>query len=384
MDVRAFRTALHQWFSIHHRDLPWRRSKDPYAIWISEVMLQQTTVATVTPRWKRFLRAFPTLERLARASEDEVLAEWSGLGYYSRARNLLAAARAIGHLTRFPRMAASLEQLPGFGRYTAAAVASIAFGERVAAVDTNVERVLSRFLGLADPRGREGRRRVREAARVLVPPSGAGDHNQAMMELGATICRPVLPACGKCPLARACAGRKAKDPTLFDAPKERRRPRRVVLAAGLARRRGRLVLVLDREMVRGHLTLPYTVVARGDELDATLRRLWPKLAGRAARRVRPVGRLTHAVLDRRYTIHLFTVDEGDRSPAPSSVTLVREERIPALVRGSFLDKALALARTRGPAHDGRLRGATGRSPRRQSGGKASPVPESPPPGVGRR
>ena len=338
-------------------------------------MLQQTTVATVIPRWERFLQAFPRLERLARASEEEVLAEWSGLGYYSRARNLLAAAKAIGRAERFPRTAAALERLPGFGRYTAAAVTSIAFGERVAAVDTNVERVLSRFLGVAGPRSREGRRRVREAAGALVPPSGAGDHNQAMMELGATVCRPVRPACGECPLAPACAGREAKDPTLFDAPRERRRPRRVVLAAGLARRRGGLVLVLDREMVRDHLTLPYTTVAEGDEPDAELRRRWPGLVGRAARQVRAAGRMTHAVLDRRYSIHLFTVEEGDRSAAPSPVTLVREEHIPALARGSFLDKALAVARAQGPAVDGRPRGATGRSSRRPFGGRAAPVPE---------
>lgn len=337
-------------------------------------MLQQTTVATVTPRWERFLRAFPTLERLARASEVEVLAEWSGLGYYSRARNLHAAAKEIGRAERFPQTAAALERLPGFGRYTAAAVASIAFGECVPAVDTNVERVLSRFLGVADPRGREGRRRVREFAGALVPPSSAGDHNQAVMELGATVCRPVRPACDECPLAPACTGRRAKDPTQFDAPRVRRRPRRVVLAAGLARRRGRLVLVPDREMVRGHLTLPYTIVAGANDPDAELRRLWPDLAGRDAWRVRPAGRMTHVVLDRRYSIHLFTVDEGDRSPAPSPVTLVREERIPALARGSFLDKALAVARTQGPAVDGRPREATGRRSRRPSGGRAAPAP----------
>jgi A/G-specific adenine glycosylase len=337
-------------------------------------MLQQTTVATVTRRWECFLRTFPTLERLARASEQEVLAEWSGLGYYARARNLHAAAKAIGRADRFPRSAAALERLPGFGRYTAAAVASIALGERVAAVDTNVERVLSRFLGIADPRGREGRRRLREAAGALVPPSGAGEHNQAMMEIGATVCRPVRPACVECPLAPACAGRLAGDPTRFDALRERHRPRRVVLAAGLARRRGRLVLVSDREMVAGHLTLPYTIVAEADEPDAELRRLWPALAGRAARRVRPAGRMTHSVLDRRYSIHLFTVDEGDRSPAPSPVTLVSEERIPALARGSFLDKALAIAKAQGPVVGGRPLGATGRRSRTPSGGRAAPAP----------
>lgn len=379
-DVKAFRTALHRWFRTHRRHLPWRQSKDPYAIWISEVMLQQTTVATVSPRWERFLGAFPTLERLARAREEEVLAAWSGLGYYSRARNLHSAAKAIGRTERFPKTAAALQQLPGFGRYTAAAVASIAFGERVAAVDTNVERVLSRFLGISDRRSPEGRRQLREAAGTLVPRSGAGDHNQAMMELGATVCRPIRPGCDKCPLAPACSGDQAGDPTRFDPPRERRRPRRVVLAAGLAWRRGSLVLVPDREMVRGHLTLPLTAVAGGEGPEAALCRRWPDLAGRTAHRVLPAGRMTHAVLDRRYSIHLFTVDEGDRSSARPPVTLVRQERIPALARGSFLDKALAVvARARQSTLESRPRGA--RSPRRPSGGRAGPAPGSPPRGV---
>jgi A/G-specific adenine glycosylase len=385
VEIEGTRRALRRWFRDFRRDLPWRRSRDPYAIWISEVMLQQTTVATVIPRWERFLLAFPTLERLAAASEEKVLAEWSGLGYYSRARNLHAAARTIGRAARFPRTAAALEELPGFGAYTAAAVASMAFGESVAAVDTNVERVLSRFLGVQDRRSRAGRRRIREAAMALVPRSGAGDHNQALMELGATVCRPLRPNCAGCPLAPACSGLRTGDPSRFDGPSERRPTRRLVLAAGLARRQGRLVLVLDREMVRGHLTLPFTTVAGGDEPAAALRRQWADLTGRTARRIRPAGRMTHAVLDRRYSVHLFTVDEGEVSSARRPVNLVREESVSSIVRGSFLDKALAAAApARGPAPRSRPRGATGKKPPGPSAGKPATAPGSPPRGAARR
>ena len=335
-------------------------------------MLQQTTVATVAPRWERFLRSFPTLDSLAAASEEEVLAEWSGLGYYSRARNLLAAARAIGRAERFPRTAAELERLPGFGRYTAAAVASIAFGESVATVDTNVERVLGRFLGVPDRRGAPGRRRIREAADGLVPAAGPGDHNQAMMELGATVCRPVAPGCGTCPLAGGCAARKAGDPSRFDPPARRSPPRRVVLAAGLATRRGRIVLVPDREMVRGHWTLPFAKVPDGRDPAGTLEREWPRLAGRAARSLRPAGRVVHAVLDRRYSVHLFAVEEGGRAPASPRLSLVSEAEVTAVARGSFLDKALAAARKASEPGNGRGSAAVRkRSPSPRAGKGAS-------------
>ncbi len=381
-DVRAFRTALRGWYRTHRRDLPWRRSRDPYAIWISEVMLQQTTVATVAPRWERFLRSFPTLERLAGASEEEVMAAWSGLGYYSRARNLHAAARAIARGGRFPSTSASLQKLPGFGPYTAAAVASIAFGERVAAVDTNVERLLSRYLGVV---GSEGRRsRLRRAAAALVPPARAGDHNQAMMELGATVCRPARPSCGECPLAPGCSARRAADPARFDLPRGSRRPRQVTLEAGLARRRGRLVLVPDLEMVRGHLTLPCTAVEEAGQPGAALGRRWPELAGRTARRVRSLGRISHSVLDRRYTVHLFAVEEGDRSAARPLVTLVRPERVPTLARGSFLDKALSLSAEEEQGTEKRARSATGKGSTSPSGAAAAPAPGPPPPGAAPR
>jgi len=189
------------WFDHNQRDLPWRRDRDPYHVWLSEIMLQQTRVAAVVEHYKRFLGRFPSLETLARARVSSVLAAWSGLGYYRRAHNLHAAAREIVHRRqgRFPTTRAELEALPGIGRYTAAAISSIAFGEAVAAVDGNVERVLQRVWG----RSMDGNA-LWHAAAELLSPGRPGDFNQAMMELGATLCLPRDPKCCSCPIQGLC------------------------------------------------------------------------------------------------------------------------------------------------------------------------------------
>lgn len=200
-------TRLGRWYARSARDLPWRRTRDPYAIWISEAMLQQTRVETVVPYWERFLERFPTFEALARADEDDVLAAWSGLGYYRRARALRAAARVVveRHGGRFPDELEAALALPGVGPYTAGAVLSIAYDRPAAIVDGNVTRVLARLFELDDPVGSSTlTRAVWDLARELVPARGAGGWNQALMELGATLCRPREPECGRCPLARSC------------------------------------------------------------------------------------------------------------------------------------------------------------------------------------
>jgi A/G-specific adenine glycosylase len=206
VDVRQ---NLLQWFDEHARDLPWRQTRDPYAIWVSETMLQQTRVAVVIDYYTRFLARFPTLRSLALAEEAEVLALWSGLGYYRRARALHESARAVvtEHGGEIPRTAAALSRLPGVGVYTAAAVASIAFGEPVAAVDGNVERVLTRYFGHEPVPGVARSGELRRAAEHLVDPERPGDFNQAMMELGATVCLPKAPMCLACPIREGCATR---------------------------------------------------------------------------------------------------------------------------------------------------------------------------------
>ena len=199
-----FRRKLLRWFEREKRSLPWRGESDPYRILVSEIMLQQTRVAVVTERYKQFLRKFPTVSRLARANESSVLAAWSGLGYYRRARNLHAAAKHIHSNGRFPTSAAELTQLPGIGRYTAAAVASIAFSEPVAVVDGNVKRVIRRLA-----RKQASDHVCWETAQELLAVRRPGDFNQAMMELGATICLPGMPVCGRCPVAGFCQSRGA-------------------------------------------------------------------------------------------------------------------------------------------------------------------------------
>jgi A/G-specific adenine glycosylase len=207
-EYAAMRDALLAWYRVHKRDLPWRTTRDPYRIWVSEVMLQQTRVAAVLEHYRRFLDAFPTVEQLARASEAAVLALWSGLGYYRRARMLHRAAKLV--VEQFsgvmPHTAEGLRALPGVGAYTAAAVASIAFGESVAVVDGNVERVLARVAGWSAAEAGLATR-VRVCVDALVDPKQPGDFNQAMMELGATVCLPKAPSCLGCPWRPWCRTR---------------------------------------------------------------------------------------------------------------------------------------------------------------------------------
>ncbi len=193
-----------RWYDQYRRDLPWRANRDPYRVWVSEIMLQQTRVAAVLEYFRRFMQEFPEVHQLAEASEERVLTLWSGLGYYRRARMMHAAAKEVMnvHGGEFPRTLVGLRTLPGIGRYTAAAIASIAFGERTAVVDGNVERVLNRLHGLL----LDGES-VWERAEELLDPQRPGDWNQAMMELGATVCTPKQPSCMTCPVHVFCATR---------------------------------------------------------------------------------------------------------------------------------------------------------------------------------
>jgi A/G-specific adenine glycosylase len=200
--------------------MPGEPAPDPYRVWLSEVMLQQTTVAAVIPRFERFLARWPTVEELARAPDDDVLSEWAGLGYYARARNLIACAREVAKRGRFPDTEEELRKLPGIGGYTAAAIAAIAFGRKAAVIDTNVARVVSRFAGIEQTID-QARDEIREVVEAMTPADHAGDFAQAMMDLGATICRPKLPECGRCPLADDCTAYASGEPERFPAPKRK-------------------------------------------------------------------------------------------------------------------------------------------------------------------
>ena len=200
-----FTSAILQWYAANGRDLPWRRTRDPYAIWLSEIILQQTRIAQGQAYWERFMARFPDVESLAAASEDEVLRLWEGLGYYSRGRNLLAAARQIAAAGAFPSTLEGIRDLKGVGDYTAAAIGSIAFGLPAAVVDGNVYRVLSRYYGIDTPVGSTAAKKEFTAlAQSLLPADRPGDFNQAMMDFGAIQCTPASPACLTCPLADTC------------------------------------------------------------------------------------------------------------------------------------------------------------------------------------
>ncbi|MBI4868366.1 MAG: A/G-specific adenine glycosylase [Candidatus Wallbacteria bacterium] len=306
LDAARFRRALLAWYDAERRDLPWRRTRDPYAIWLSEVMLQQTQVATVIPYWHAFLERFPTVSALAAASDDDVLARWSGLGYYSRARNMLRAARAMveRHDARLPASFEALAALPGVGPYTAAAVASIAFGLPHAVLDGNVARVICRLEALTGDDRTPANRAIlaREAERLLAP-GRPSDFNQAMMELGALVCTPRSPGCSGCPVATHCQAFHAGDAERY--PERASRPKSVAVdwTAVLVELGGRLLLVRSASpgLFTGMWELPWLdrppqELASGLSLKYGLQVTHPE----------PFGRVRHTVTYRRITLHCLS------------------------------------------------------------------------------
>lgn len=297
------RRALLAWYRRNRRALPWRASRDPYAIWVSEVMLQQTTVKAVRPYYAAFLDRFPTVAALAAAAEEDVLAAWSGLGYYQRARNLHRGARRLveRHAGRFPRTLEGALELPGVGLYTASAVLSIAYGAPLPVVDGNVRRVLARLLAL---RGPEWRREgpYYNVAQEMLEPGAPGEWNQALMELGATVCTPRNPACAACPLRGQC--RALATGLVESLPEQRPRPApvQVSVAAALVERGGRVLLVRRPEgRLMGRMwEVPQTTLdARG------LSDLEPELATRHGLRVSAgplLARVRHAITFRRIRV----------------------------------------------------------------------------------
>jgi A/G-specific adenine glycosylase len=347
----ALRARLLAWYHAERRDLPWRRTRDPYAIWISESMLQQTRVDTVLPYYQRFLARFPDVASLAGAELEEVLGLWTGLGYYSRARNLHRAARLLvsRHAGRLPDDAAALRALPGIGPYTAGAVASIAFDREEPVVDGNVARVLARLHGIRDEIGGAAARRLlwREAAALARGPF-PGALNQALMELGATLCTPRAPRCPASPLARDCDARRAGDAESLPRKARRAAQREVEAVAGLVLRRGRALAVQRPEsgLLAGLWELP------GGELEAgesARRAIAPRLRERVGLRVagaRPLGAVEHVFTHLRLRLHVFHCGEAQGRVClrgPAAHRWLAPEALRALPQGGPTRKALALA-----------------------------------------
>ncbi len=311
----ALRRALLRWYDRERRELPWRGTADPYAIWVSEVMLQQTTVNAVIPYYERFLAAFPDASALARASEDRVLALWAGLGYYRRARALREAARELvrRHGGALPRTADGLRRLPGFGPYTAGAVASIAFGEVEPAIDGNAARVLSRIAALAAPRPRE----LRELALRLIDRRRPGDFNQALMELGARVCTPRAPRCEECPLAARCTARAGGQAEALPRPAARREP--VRLARGAVRivdRRGRVLFARAPEGApnAGLWELPWAELADAPAAPDAIVTAVGARHGLPLRGGSLLGTVRHAITYRRIVVHVVAARLAGGAP----------------------------------------------------------------------
>lgn len=308
--IRRVRAPLLAWYDANRRDLPWRRTRDPYAIWISEAMLQQTRVETVIPYWERFLARFPDVGSLARAELDDVYALWTGLGYYSRARNLKAAAGSIvaDHGGCLPDTAERLRNLPGIGRYTAGAVASIAFEREEPLVDGNVVRVFARLEDIReDSASKPVVDRLWSLASALVAGERPGDLNQALMELGATLCTPKQPRCLLCPLRRECRGFAAGEPERLPKKTKRTAVRTMRAIAVAVEREGKLLAVRRPEtgLMAGLWELPGGELAEGEEAKDHAARILREVVGLEVRGLASVGHVEHLFTHRRLVLEVF-------------------------------------------------------------------------------
>ena len=307
----SFVPLLLDWYAQNARELPWRSDTSPYRTWVSEIMLQQTQVETVLPYFTRWMERFPDIKSLAAAQEQDVLGVWEGLGYYSRARNLHCAAQQVWHdyQGQLPQTAAALEKLPGIGPYTAAAIASIAFGQDVPAVDGNIRRVLARLFDVREPaRSPHGEGQLRALAQAHLPPGQAGDYNQALMDLGALICRPTKPRCELCPIAEGCLARQLGVQEARPVRLPRKKTPHLTVTAAVIQRDGR-VLIAQRPsegLLGGMWEFPGGTLEDGDpDLAACLQREIREELGVEIKVGDPFGVYKHAYTHFKITLHAY-------------------------------------------------------------------------------
>jgi A/G-specific adenine glycosylase len=306
----SFSQKILEWYAIHARELPWRGHPDPYAVWVSEIMLQQTRVETVIPYFEKWMARFPSINKLAAASQQDVLNLWEGLGYYARARNLHRAARVIleQYDGQLPKDTQSLQELPGIGRYTASAIASIAFGQDEAALDGNIRRVLARVFNVAVPvRSTQGERILWDLTGRNLPSGRAGEYNQALMDLGAMICTPYSPNCTVCPVAVLC---KAKYFGIQEErPVKKAKPAvpHYTVAAAVIRRNGQVFIAQrpEKGLLGGMWEFPGGKTEPEERLDACLKREICEELGVDIQVGAPFGTYEHAFTHFKVTLHAF-------------------------------------------------------------------------------
>ncbi len=376
--MRSAGDRLLEWFDVGRRSLPWRGDRDPYRVLVSEIMLQQTTVEAVLARYEEFVRTFPTIQDLARAESESVKSAWSGLGYYRRAERLHASARKIVSEGAFPQGATAWRLLPGVGEYTAAALASIVQGEVVAALDGNVERVMARHTAEeGNPKGAAAKRRLRAAATELLDLERPGDSNQAMMDLGALVCRPREPRCSLCPISPECAAHQLRQEHRFPRQAPRATRQRwywyQVLVERPGDRSGEVLLTqrsLAESILPGRWELPGFISATALDSAAAAARLLTVLG---LARVSPpnpstgssisaVGSFRHAITNRDFEVVLSSavlesaevVDQGNTARWVARQALEHPRQLsPPLPTSSMLAKALRLSRAKRAAQGDR-------------------------------
>jgi len=328
--IQRLTPRLLAWYTIHARKLPWRQTNDPYAIWISEIMLQQTRAATVVPYWTRWIQTFPDVRTLARANPTRVLKLWAGLGYYSRARNLQQSAREImkNHNGQLPRDAPSLQSLPGIGRYTSGAICSIAFNLPEPILDGNIIRVLTRLFAIeGNPKSAETERRLWAlAGQFVTTTTEHGALNQALMELGATVCRPRNPICSECPLKRSCTALRLGEPETY--PCGKKRPK-------MLKQHWRVLVIKDKEdfLIRqrpiGELNAGFWEFPTLESDNVRASANWATaLAGVPVKRPRQLTTLSHSITRYRIQVEVWRTDTQGSRPAGRWVSQSALSKLP--------------------------------------------------------
>ncbi len=306
-----FQRKLLTWYHKNKRDLPWRQTKDPYKIWLSEIMLQQTQVKTVIDYYHRFLTRFPTIQDLAKANEEEVLTLWSGLGYYSRARNLYKGAKEIveKYDAKFPSNPQEILSLPGIGKYTLGAIASIAFEQPLPLVDGNVMRVYSRVFAISgNPQESKFQKKIWKMAETLIPKKNSGDFNQALMELGATICSPTSPNCSCCPIKKICKATNL-NPEKFPQKKERQKTKKLFRLAALLIHQKKICLILpeNTRWQKGLWQLPGTIIESEKNFENEMK-IYLGKEKIAYQSFKPLPLHIHQITHHKITIYPYQID----------------------------------------------------------------------------